>query len=73
MEMKDLEAIHGRYGERRRTAGAPMFERRKMPTGWLLQARAAYVMRVHRLNCDMCRAGGSFAPGLVFRERGEIR
>jgi len=55
MEMKDLEAIHGRHGERRRTAGASMSERRKMPAGWL-QAGAAYVMRVHRLNCAMCRA-----------------
>jgi len=54
-EMKDLEAIHSRYGERRRTPGAPVSERRRMPTGWL-QARAAYVMQVHRLNCAVCRA-----------------
>jgi hypothetical protein len=45
-----------------------------MPTGWL-QVRAAYEMRVHRLNCAMCRATvrSSFVLGLVFRERGEIR
>jgi hypothetical protein len=53
-EMKDLEAACNSLVERRRVAVAPTPERRKMPTGWL-RIRAAYVMRVHRQKCAICR------------------
>ena len=53
-EMKELEAAYNSFPERRSLAIAPRSERRKMPGGWL-RVRAAYVMRVHRPNCAVCR------------------
>jgi hypothetical protein len=52
--MKELEAAYNNFPERRSLAIAPRSERRKMPAGWL-RMRAAYVMRVHRQNCAVCR------------------
>jgi hypothetical protein len=52
-ELKQLEATC-RQVERRRVTLARESERRKLPPSWL-KARAAYIMRVHRLTCASCR------------------
>ncbi len=56
-EMKELETGYSRYAERRNVALPPTSERRKVSTGRFRadQARAAYVMQVHRQNCTVCR------------------
>jgi hypothetical protein len=53
-ELNELEASYGALTERRRVAVTPIQDRRKLPKSWF-QARAAYIIHLHRRNCVVCR------------------
>jgi hypothetical protein len=56
LEMRELEAVCRRYGERRLEAIPPSSERRNAPFGRdrAGQARIAYLIQLHRQNCAAC-------------------
>ena len=56
-EMKELEANYSRFADRRHAAIPTKSERRKVSAGRLRadQARAAFVMLLHRQTCLVCR------------------
>lgn len=57
-QMKELEFLGNRLADRRSQAQQPVEERRKGEGfGWRAgEARVAYLMQLHRVNCDICKA-----------------
>jgi len=57
-EMKELQASYDKYAERRHMAIRSEQERRKALLGSrrLGEFRVAYLIQIHRRNCDMCRS-----------------
>jgi hypothetical protein len=56
-EMKELEASYSRHGEGWQLTSHTFCERLKVSTGGPRagQARVAYLMQIHRLDCLKCR------------------